>query len=121
MLGRACQWVDAWLQPGLGLSAGDRVSIAIDRDDDGCRRLRFTLEGHATTQGAVTEVDWLETVQRHGVWWPARSYERVVHPFPDFPAHDWRLTGLDVNRGWTEADAAGPAFTGAAAAAATAL
>lgn len=119
--GRACQWVEAWLRPGLGGSAGDRVSIAIDRDDRSCRRLRFTLEGHATTQGAVAEVDWLDLLQRHGVWWPSRSYERVVHPFPDFPAHDWRLTGLDVNRGYALADVSGASFSGAAAAPAQAL
>ena len=119
--GRACQWVEAWLRPGLGLSAGDRVSIAIDRDDASCRRLRFTLEGHPTTQGAVAETDWLETVQRHGVLWPSRSHERVVHPLPDFPAHDWWLTGLDVNRGWADADVAGATFAGTAAAPAAAL
>lgn len=119
--GRACQWVEAWLRPGFGLSIGDRLSLAIDRDDQSCRRLRFTLEGHPTTQGAVAEVDWLALVQRHGVWWPSSSYERVVHPFPDFPAHDWRLTGLDVNRGYDAGALQGPAFSGAAATPAAAL
>jgi hypothetical protein len=119
--GRACQWVDAWLRPGLGLVAADRLSLAIDRDDPVCRRLRFTLEGFAGTQGAVAEVDWLERVQRHGVEWPLRLYERVVHPLPDLPAHDWRLTGVDVNRGYDAQALAGPAFSGAAAAPAQAL
>jgi hypothetical protein len=119
--GRACQWVEAWLQPGFGLSAGDRASLAIDRDDLSCRRLRFTLEGYPGTQGAVAEVDWLALVRRHGIWWPAQSYERVVHPLPDFPAHDWQLTGLDVNRGYDAAALQGPVFAGAAAAPAAAF
>lgn len=119
--GRACQWVEAWLQPGFGLSTGDRLSLAVDRDDLSCRRLRFTLEGHPTTRGAVAEVDWLALVPLHGVWWPSRSFERVVHPLPDFPAHDWRLTGLDVDRGYDAAALQGPDFTGAAAAPAAPL
>jgi hypothetical protein len=44
----------------------------------------------------------------------------VIHPLP-LPAHDWRITGLDVNRGYDAAALAGPAFTGAAAAPAGAL
>ena len=49
-----------------------------------------------------------------------RSYERIVHPIA-LPAHDWRITGLDVNRGYTASDLNGPAFSGAAAAPAKAL
>jgi hypothetical protein len=45
----------------------------------------------------------------------------VVHPFPDFPAHDWRLTGLDVNRRYDASALQGPAFGGAAAAPAAPL
>ena len=36
-------------------------------------------------------------------------------------AHDWRLTGLDVNRGYERSAISGPAFTGAAAPAAGAI
>jgi hypothetical protein len=43
-----------------------------------------------------------------------RSHERVVHPVA-LPAHDWRITGLDVNRGYDAEDLSGPAFVGAAA------
>jgi hypothetical protein len=28
--------------------------------------------------------------------------------------HDWQLTGLDINRGWSEADVAGLAWQGVA-------
>lgn len=113
---RECQWVDAWRQPGLGLSVLDRVSLAVDRDDRTTRRLRFTLEGYPGTRGAVAEVDTYDHQRRHGVLWPMRSFERVVHPLGGLPAHDWRLVGLDVDRGYGAAAISGPEFDGAAAA-----
>lgn len=118
--GRSCDVLQAWLRPGLGRSALDRVELCIDRDDATTRRVRFTLEGFERTQGAVAEVDTFAHERRFGVLWPRRSFERVVHPLR-LPAHDWRLAGLDVNRGMTAADVAGPVFTGAAAAPARAL
>ena len=63
----------------------------------------------------MAEVDTFEHERRFGVLWPMRSFERIVHPVA-LPAHDWRITGLDVNRGY-EADAVtGSSFQGAAAA-----
>lgn len=113
--GRACDVVDVWLAPGLGRSALDRLSLYLDRTDQVMRRVRFTLEGFPSSQGAVAEVDTFEHERRFGVLWPMRSYERIAHPFP-LPAHDWRITGLDVNRGYAVAELRGPAFTGLAAA-----
>jgi hypothetical protein len=113
--GRLCDVVQVWMQPGLGRVALDRVAVCIDRTDNITRRVRFTLEGYANTQGAVAEVDTFEHERRFGVLWPRRSYERVVHPFR-IPAHDWRIVGLDVNRGYDAQALQGPAFTGAAAA-----
>jgi len=84
------------------------------------RRVRFTLEGFAKTQGAVAEVNTFEHERRFGVTWPMRSYERIVHPIA-LPAHDWRITGLDVARGYAASALAGPRFTGAAAATARPL
>ena len=77
--------------------------------------MRFTLEGFTGTQGAVAETDTFEHQRRFGVLWPMRSYEEVVHPIR-LPAHDWHITGLDVNRGYDAAALRGPQFTGAAAA-----
>lgn len=116
--GRLCDVVDVWLRPGLGLSALDRVAVCIDRDDAVTRRVRFTLEGFEDTQGAVAEVDTFEHQRRHGVLWPMRSYEAVVHPLR-LPAHDWHITGLDVDRGYDAAALSGPGFGGSAAAPAT--
>ena len=113
--GRTCDVVDVWLAPGLGRVATDRVALCIDRSDGLARRVRFTLEGFAGTRGAVAEVDTFEHERRFGVVWPMRSFERIVHPIA-LPAHDWRITGLDVNRGYAASALDGPAFAGAAAA-----
>lgn len=115
--GRLCDVVEVWLRPGLGLVAGDRVALCIDRADSITRRVRFTLEGFAGTRGAVAEVDTFEHRRLFGVLWPMRSYEEVVHPLR-LPAHDWFVTGLDVNRGYGSEALAGPALAGLAAAAA---
>lgn len=118
--GRVCDVIDVWLSPGLGRVATDRVALCIGRTDGLVRRMRFTLEGFANTQGAVAEVDTFEHQRRFGVMWPMRSYERIVHPI-SLPAHDWRITGLDVNRGYAATALSGPAFEGPAAAPARSL
>lgn len=118
--GRLCDVVQVWLRPGLGQVAQDRVALYIDRADSITRRLLFTLEGFAGTRGAVAEVTTFDHQQRHGVLWPMRSYERVAHPL-NLPAHDWFVTGLDVNRGYGPEALQGPRFSGAAAALAKAL
>ena len=118
--GRPCDVIEAWLAPGLGRSASDRIAICIDRGDAVMRRVRFTLEGFAGTQGAVAEVDTFDHERRFGVVWPMRSYERVLHPIA-LPAHDWHVTGLDVNRGYGPEALSGPQLAGAAAAPAAAL
>lgn len=112
--GRLCDVVQVWKTPGLGRVALDRVAVCIDRGDSLTRRVRFTLEGFVNTRGAVAEVDTYEHERRFGVLWPMRSHERVVSPIP-IPAHDWHITGLDVNRGYAVDALRGPAFTGAAA------
>lgn len=112
---RLCDVLEVWLSPGLGQVPLDRVALCIDRSDGIMRRVRFTLEGFTGTQGAVAEVDTFDHERRFGVVWPMRSFERVVHPIA-LPAHDWRITGLDVNRGYSEQMLMGPEFTGGAAA-----
>ena len=118
--GRPCRVVHVWKRPGLGQVALDRVAVCIDAEQGITRRVRFTLEGFANTRGAVAETDTFDHTQRFGVLWPMRSYEEVVHPLR-VPAHDWHITGLDVNRGYEAAALRGPQFSGAASAAATAV
>jgi hypothetical protein len=113
--GRLCDVINVWLRPGFGHSASDRLSVLIDRDDHVTRRLRFTLEGYEGTRGAVAEVDCFEHARRFGLLLPMRSYEEVVHPLR-LPAHDWFVTGLDVNRGYGVEALRGVQFSGAAAA-----
>lgn len=118
--GRLCDVVESSLIPGFGFSPKDRIALCIDRADRITRRTRFTLEGFTGTQGAVAETDTFDYQRRFGVMWPMRSYEEVVHPIR-LPAHDWFITGLDVNRGYGVEALRGPQFTGAAAAPAAAL
>ena len=118
--GRTCDVVEVWLTPGRGRVAVDRVALCIDRIDQRVHRMRFTLEGFAGTRGAVAEVDTFEHESRFGVVWPMRSFERIVHPI-GLPAHDWHVTGLDVNRRYGPEDVSGPSFIGAAAAPARSL
>lgn len=113
--GRLCDVLLVWLRPGLGQVAQDRVSLCVDRATGLVRRMRFTLEGFAGTRGAVARVDTFDHEDRFGVFWPMRSYEEVEHPLR-LPAHDWHITGLDVNRGYGAAALKGPQFQGAAAA-----
>jgi hypothetical protein len=119
--GHACDGLQLRLSPGLGLSAMDRLTMFIDREEGLMRRVRFSLEGFGPTQGAIAEVDTFDFVERHGLQWPTRFYERLLRPIPYLPVHDFRLTGLDVNRGYAASAIDGPAFTGAAAAPATPL
>ncbi len=119
--GRVCDVLHVRLEPGLGFSVRERVALLIDRQDALVRSIRFGLEGLVSTQGAVAEVELYDHVQRHGVTWPTRFYERLLRPFPRLPVHDWTLTGLDVNRGYAAEALQGPAFSGAAAAVAGAV
>ncbi len=113
-----CDTVRARLKPGLGLSDADQVTLFIDREHRLMRRLRFSLEGLDSTKGAIAEVDTWGHQPYAGLQIPTRFHERLLRPLP-IPVHDWTLTGLDLDRGLTEADLAGPAFTGGAAAPAT--
>jgi hypothetical protein len=119
--GRACDVLNVRLVPGLGFSVMERVALLIDRQDLIMRSVRFSLDGLASTQGAVAEVITYDHVKRHGVVWPTRFYERLLRPFPRLPVHDWKLTGLDVNRGYAVAALSGPTFSGTAAAPAAPL
>ncbi len=113
--GRACDVLLAVRRPGHGLSAEDRYLLFIDREQRWLRRVRFTMEGLASTQGAVAEVDFFDHRRIAGIVWPTRFFERLKKPIPNLPVHDWRLIGLDVNRGLEPAEVTGPSFTGKAA------
>lgn len=113
--GRACTTLVAVRRPGHGLSAEDRYLLFIDAENQLLRRIRFTMEGLESTQGAVAEVDFFDHKEIAGVIWPTRFYERLRKPIPNLPVHDWRLIGLDINRGLNAADISGPTFSARAA------
>lgn len=112
--GRSCDVLLAVRRPGHGLSAEDRYLLFIDQENGLVRRLRFSLDGLASTQGAIAEVDFFDHREIAGVLWPTRFFERLRKPIPNLPVHDWRLLGLDVNRGITAAEISGPEFSGKA-------
>lgn len=115
-----CDVLRVRLAPGFGFSASEQLALFIDRKERLMRRVRFTLNGLASTVGAVAEVETFDHVTLYGVHWPTRFYERLLRPLP-LPVHDWWLTGLDVNRGLGTADVDGSAFSGQAIRLAAAL
>ncbi len=119
--GRDCDVLLAVLRPGIGNSKQDRVLLSIDRQDKLVRRVWLTLEGSEPSQGAVVSVMHDRFVKVGGVTWPTHFYETVVRPFAGLPAHDFYLTGIDLNRGLAAADFAGGKFSERAARPAAAL
>lgn len=107
--------------PGLGRSQGDTLTFWFDRETHLMRRVRFSLNGMESTQGAVAEVEVSDYVLYAGVQWPTRFVERLIKPVPGLTVHHWRLTGLDVNRGYGREALGVNGFSGAAAADASKL
>lgn len=110
----ACDVLRADVAPGLGVAPSERLALWIDREERLMRRVRFSLDGLASTRGAVAEVDCHDHVAHGGVRWPTRFRERLLRPLP-LRVHDWRLTGLDLDRGIAREEVEGVAFTGRAA------
>jgi hypothetical protein len=115
-----CDVLRVRLTPGLGFSEMDQLALYIDRDDHLMRRVRFSLNGLESTRGAIAEVETIDHMRLHGVEWATRFHEQLLRPLP-LSVHDWRLEGLDVNRGLSGADLSGREFTGKAVAPAATL
>jgi hypothetical protein len=113
--GRDCDNLLAVLRPGIGSSPEDRVLLCIDRQDKLVRRVWLTLEGSEPSKGAVVSVVHDKFVEVGGVMWPTHFYETVVKPFGGLPAHDFSLSGIDLNRGLIKADFADGKFSPLAA------
>lgn len=111
----------ATLQPGFGHAARDRAVLWIDADTSRLYRIHQTIDGYPTTVGAHVDTTFLEYREAGGYLFPVRFLERVRGPLR-IKAHEWRVTGLDLGRGWTAADVEDPAgFRGVAAAPAKAI
>ena len=110
-----CDVLRVRVEPGIGLSSGDDLALFIDRDERLMRRVRFSMDGLDATQGAVAEVDAWAYTSQGGLRWPTQFHERLLRPAP-LPVHDWRLEGLDLNRGLQPSDIDGEALSPRAAA-----
>ncbi len=111
--GEPCDLLLARLRPGFGFAAEDRVLACIGRTDRRFKRIRFSIEGLASTRGAVVEVDYFDYFDQGGVQFPRRLFERVKRPIA-VPVREWWLTGLDLNRGYGAEAIRGPALAGGA-------
>ena len=112
--GRTYQRVLATLQPGFGEARTDQVVLWIDADSARLFRVHMTLNGFETTQGAHVDTTFLDYRQVGPYLLPVRFSERVRGPLR-IMAHEWHVTDLDLDRGWSLDDVSGEAFTGKAA------
>jgi hypothetical protein len=115
-----CDQVLAVLRPGFGMAGEDRVLLSIDRAHKQLRRVRMTLNGLESTQGAEVEVTFRDFRRMAGMLWPTDFDERIRVPF-NLHAHHWKLRGLDVNRGIQAEDLTAKGFQGRAVRPAAAL
>jgi len=65
-----CDWLLARLTPGFGLAAEDRVMACVGRSDRRFVQLRLSVDGLASTRGAVVEVDMNDYLIVQGVALP---------------------------------------------------
>lgn len=101
------------IQPGFGQAERDRVVAWIDPDSHRLFRVHITLNGFTSTQNAHVDTTFSNYVKLDGYWLPTTFEERVRGPIR-IRAHDWRITGRDIGRGWIPEDVRGPQFSGAA-------
>lgn len=118
--GRTFRRIAGVAAPGFGEAARDDVVLWVDAANDRLYRIHMSLNGFETTVGAHVDTTFLDYREVGGYVFPVRFHERVRGPLR-IDAHTWWITGLDLDRGWTDADVQGPAFTGKAAAPANPL
>jgi hypothetical protein len=111
--GRSYRRILASLSPGFGESESDQVVLWIDAESSRLFRVHMTLEGFETTRGAHVDTTFLAYHQVGPYLLPSKFSERVRGPLR-IMAHEWHVTGIDLDRGWTDADVHGPEFGGRA-------
>jgi len=97
--GTVCDQVLAILRPGFGFAEEDRVVLSIDRDTKQLRRVRFTLNGLESTQGAEVDVSFRDFRSIGGILWPTEFEERIRSPLK-LSAHQGKTISLEINRGF---------------------
>lgn len=113
--GRRYRRILATLRPGFGEAETDQVVLWIDAASARLFRVHMTLEGFETTRGAHVDTTFLDYHQVGPYLLPSRFSERVRGPLR-IMAHEWQVTGFDLDRGWTDEEVSGPDFSGRAAA-----
>ncbi|GAB6194819.1 hypothetical protein [Lysobacter xanthus] len=117
--GRRFHRLLATLRPGFGRAEQDRAVLWIDAGTARLYRIHQTIDGFPTTVGAHVDTTFLEYRAVGPYLLPVRFLERVRGPLR-IKAHEWRVTGIDLDRGWRAADVIDPhGFGGAAARPAT--
>jgi hypothetical protein len=115
-----CDVLSLSVSPGFGNCESDQLALYIDRETRLMRRVRMTINGLESTRGALVDIDTFEHRFVEGILWPTAFHERLLRPAP-LDVHQWRLTGLDINRGESPAEISGAAFVGKALPPATPL
>lgn len=99
--GRRCDHLHLPLAPGLGGVVADRLSLFIDREQLWLRRLQVSLT--ALDRSAIVTVDLAGQRRLHGVVWPLRfatTGGSFLGGAGAAPPLAWRVSGLDVDRGY---------------------
>jgi len=103
----------AMLEPGYGQSERDEIIVWIDQKTNLTYRVDITLQGYESTKGAHVDVSFLAFDDFNGFKLPVKFLERVLGPIR-IKAHEWYLTGLETNRGFTINDISGKNWSGSA-------
>ena len=115
LAGQRCDHLSLTLSPGPGGAASDALSLFIDRQQGWLRRLRVTLSALGATGGTLV-VDVAEHRRLLGIVWPGRMQTAARSLLPGAAPTVWRLTGLDVDRGFSAEDLRQSPWGGSAAA-----
>lgn len=99
--------------PGFGYASADEVVLWVDPESRLTKMIQITLLGHETTKAAHVEVEYLAYKKIGEYTFATEFFERVNAPIA-IDAHVWRLTGLQINSGYSISDLRTPGFTGEA-------
>jgi len=114
--GRRCDQLVLTVAPGLGLAPESRMALFIDRDVGLLRRLRLAPDAPISGWRGLAEVDFFDHFSLGGMVWPRRFQSPSRRWWPGGPAQNGRLTGLDLDRGYSAEALAGERWTAEAAA-----
>ena len=114
--GRRCDQLVLTVAPGLGLASESRMALFIDRDVGWLRRLRWAGDNPGAGWLGLAEVDFFDHFSLHGMVWPRRFQSPSRWWLPGARPQTGRLTGLDLDRGYSADALAGERWTGEAAA-----